>query len=259
MEGRPTPGIVRLPIPTGIRVEPASSIGVRAPAVVDDSHGRLPAQAVGSDLNPGAIRRQHRLKIGGRLGNFVDHGFGLDDGLLGLDDLLLNHNGLRLTCIRSLHHALGRRGDGALGLNGVLPQPQGFLILRRDLRRGRRLVDQRVDDRGRDADVSEVDQFVGRWIEGGRRVGNEVQDHVFVDLGLRQFDYFSDAGRQLDCPAVLESWISGSRCDNGDGLDGLGGGRSGRCLRLSQRRGGGGRRGDNAGVLDCPMHPVRGN
>src|ERR1044071_10197339 len=69
----PAPGILRLPKPTGVSVNPVASITIRAPGPVHYDNTRLPAPAQAVQNHPGAIRREIGVKIihlGGRSGDF---------------------------------------------------------------------------------------------------------------------------------------------------------------------------------------------
>src|ERR1043166_6989292 len=66
MKWRPAPGIIRLPIPSTIAVNPMTAITIRTPTVIDRNHRRLPAVADVFDFNPVAIGPQRlRKKSGG--------------------------------------------------------------------------------------------------------------------------------------------------------------------------------------------------
>src|ERR1043166_1497749 len=54
MKGRPAPGIVRLPVPAAIGVNPATPITVRPPGMVHNDNRRLPAPAVIVHFHPGS-------------------------------------------------------------------------------------------------------------------------------------------------------------------------------------------------------------
>lgn len=63
MKRSPSPGIVGIPIPPGIRPQPAALIRVRTPARIDDRDGRLPNPTIILGLHPRAVRRQGIIKI----------------------------------------------------------------------------------------------------------------------------------------------------------------------------------------------------
>ncbi len=168
MEGRPAPGVVRLPIPALIRVEPAAAVGVGAPSGIDHRHSGLPTQAVGRDFHPSAVGSQDGLEIGHGFRDLVNDGLGLDDGLLDRNRLLFDHNrrGRGLRDVRRFHDNL-RGGCSGGGGDGFPLRLRRLVIGDRLFRRGR-LLDQGIDDVGRNADVGKVDQLVRSGVKGRR-------------------------------------------------------------------------------------------
>src|ERR1041384_2857452 len=63
MEWRPTPRVIRLPIPSAIRVNPMPTITIGTPAVINRNDARLPTPADAVQLNPRAVRRKVIVKI----------------------------------------------------------------------------------------------------------------------------------------------------------------------------------------------------
>ena len=63
MEGCPAPGIIRLPEPASIGVNPMASIAVRSPSVVDNHDARLPAPADAFKVDPRAVRRKVIVEV----------------------------------------------------------------------------------------------------------------------------------------------------------------------------------------------------
>jgi len=159
MEGRPTPGVIREPVPPAIAVDPAPAITVRTPARVGDDHGRPPARAPAGDVYPGAIRRQGIVKnrvadrLGGRRrrgGRGFRHGGGLGR--------------LRRVQLRFLRdrRGWGRLDAGRAAAERLIPLNHG----------GHNLA--------RDADVVHIDNLIGAQVEGSTRVGDEGQQHAFL-------------------------------------------------------------------------------
>lgn len=63
MEGGPTPGIIRLPEPSAIRVNPVAAIAIGTPATIDRDRAWLPAPADAVQFHPGSVRREIVVKI----------------------------------------------------------------------------------------------------------------------------------------------------------------------------------------------------
>src|SRR5690348_2330513 len=58
MERRPTPRVIRIPIPALIRPKPVPVVAVRLPRRIHHHDRRLPAPTVGRHVHPGSVRRQ---------------------------------------------------------------------------------------------------------------------------------------------------------------------------------------------------------
>src|SRR5260370_21879057 len=81
MKRRPAPGIIRLPEPSAIAVDPVSGVAVRPPTAIDRQDTRLPAPADTIQGYPGSIGRKAIVKVsdlGRRAGNINRRG--LRDG-----------------------------------------------------------------------------------------------------------------------------------------------------------------------------------
>src|SRR6266850_506862 len=63
MERSPAPAIIRLPVPTAVRVKPVPSMGVGPPARLNDDRARLPAPAITREIHPRSIRGKIPIEI----------------------------------------------------------------------------------------------------------------------------------------------------------------------------------------------------
>src|SRR5882724_12198270 len=65
MERSPAPRVSRLPVPTGIAVDPVTPITIRAPGAVNYDYSWLPTPANAVQLNPGPVRGKIVIEVGG--------------------------------------------------------------------------------------------------------------------------------------------------------------------------------------------------
>ena len=141
MKRGPAPGIVGLPVPTGVGVKPMAMVVIGAPVNVDARDGRLPGPAVAFGVDPRAVRGEGIVEHFGsdRRSSLNDYRFGrrsvLGRRLPGLS--VRRWNGIMLL--------VGRRGDRRYG------DPELFV-----------LADHRGDDFGGDSQIGEVNDVIGR-------------------------------------------------------------------------------------------------
>lgn len=137
VERRPTPRVIRIPIPARIGINPTAAVKIRAPARVDHHDGGLPNPAIAFQLNPGAIGGERIVK--GRIG-----------------DIGLWRRGGRSLSLRG---NLRRRGrDISIHFNRLRSHCRGCKV---GLQRGVAL-DHRRHHARRNSDVVEVNDLVGR-------------------------------------------------------------------------------------------------
>src|SRR5438876_3343459 len=63
MKRRPTPGVIRVPIPAAVAPEPMATVAVRPPGCIYHRNRRLPAPAIAIDVDPASVRGKRVLKI----------------------------------------------------------------------------------------------------------------------------------------------------------------------------------------------------
>src|ERR1043166_4317853 len=167
MKWRPAPGIIRLPIPSTIAVNPMTAITIRTPTVIDRNHRRLPAVADVFDFNPVAIGPQRLVKIsGGRRG-------GGRRSRVHQDRLRRRRNDIA-------------RHDGSGGRHW-----------HRSPAFGRFVLEQRRDHGVREAEIRQIENFIGAGVKSSRRILDESENDILGNTRLKQFRQFFEARREL--------------------------------------------------------------
>ena len=167
---RCSPGIIRIPVPAIIRIDPVPAIAIRAPGRVVNDHGRSPAAAVTFHIHPRTVRRKRIIKI--------------IDG-----DIRRWRGSIFRRCIRgrvvndwrrSIHHR--RRGGG-----GNRSWWRGRRRYRRCIKR-LVAIHHRVDDIARCAQIFQIENFISIQIKSALGILDEGLDRAGIDAGLKHFD-----------------------------------------------------------------------
>ena len=175
MEWCPTPGVIGLPEPAGVSVNPMSAIAVGAPGTIDGGGPRLPAPADAGQVHPRAVRRKIIVEI----------------------------TDVR-RCILDSSDIFGGSFGGRSSRNG-LRRDDGRLRL---IAEGGVTIEHRADDGGRYAQVLEVQDVINRQIEGALRVLDVSEDNTFADPGTGEPNDFSGGGGKV---CRRSSWLGGIR------------------------------------------------
>lgn len=190
VEWRPTPGVIRHPIPAAIGIDPAPAIEIGPPTVIAYDGCGLPATTRTLDIDPVSIRRQSVVIIGviGRrwfwfrrrsvtVGGVIRRRCGF--GEFGSWRIWLGHR------IGRVRRGIGRERLGfGWSQSEVCRSPLNEMIA----------LEHCCDHGGRNSDVIEVNDFLGAKIEGAKGVGDERKHDALIDPGVGELDDFSRGG-----------------------------------------------------------------
>lgn len=195
VERSPAPTVIGLPIPSLVGPEPGTVIDVGPPPDAGRRGDRLPAPAVILDIDPSAVGGERVvIIIDGRLVRLRRRGVGRDG---------LNRGWWGGDRLHRLHRdpgdwGLGRHLPGGLRGDGLARQSGD--VGGRSLDAGQLGVaaEHRVDDRGRKADVRQIDNRIGLQGEGDGPPGDVGQHDIIPEPVVVELDDLDQASGELD-------------------------------------------------------------